>query len=160
MEANYPPFHWFPVSIVDVGFVDIATRNYALLSSSMFAGLATDATDLGVNMDSLNAYTSGVISGYWPNCTGIITAANDLRPNIAFTLSPVPASEVLTITATSGTALGQLSLLDANGRVLRTQAMTDAVTHITVGDLPAQVVIVVVDLPSGGRSVIGRAVIM
>ena len=160
VEAWYPPFHWFPDSIVDVGFVDIATRNYALLSSSMFANAATDGTDLGADMDSLNTYTSGVLSGYWPNCAGGISSVNVIPGSVAYTLSPIPTSDVLTITATSDTPRGQLSLLDANGRVLRTQAMSDAVTHVTVGDLPAQVVIVVLDLPSGTRSVIGRAAIM
>ena len=32
VEAWYPPFLWFPDSIIDVGFTDIATHNYALMT--------------------------------------------------------------------------------------------------------------------------------
>lgn len=160
VEAWYPPSHWFPDSIIDVGFVDIATRDYALLPASQFANAATDGTDLGANMDSVNTITSGVLSGYWPNCTGGSTAVQVVQPSATFLLSPVPATDVLTITNAGAPQRGTLRLLDAHGRTIRVQGLGDGPTDVRVDDLPPQPVVVVLDRSDGVRLVIGRAVIL
>ncbi|MEO8588965.1 MAG: hypothetical protein ABI432_06340 [Flavobacteriales bacterium] len=160
IEANYPPFHWFPDLLDDVGFADVANHDYTLLPTSAFVNAGTDGTDLGVNMDSLNAHTNTVLPGYWPNCADLTTAVREVVAEGEFTLSPVPTRDVLTVTTSREHLYGQVRVLDANGRILRSQTLRDRIAQVFVGDLPAQPVIVVIDLPSGARRVIGRTVIL
>lgn len=61
--SDYPPDNFFPVSLVAVGFVNLAGGDYHLLPTSPFKGQATDGTDPGANIDALNAATARVNSG-------------------------------------------------------------------------------------------------
>jgi hypothetical protein len=58
LAAAYPAGNHFPPTIAEVGFVDPATGDYRLELSSPYARLATDASDLGADMDALSAAMS------------------------------------------------------------------------------------------------------
>jgi hypothetical protein len=59
MFSNYPA-NFFPASLQDVGFVDLAGRNYSLASSSPYKNAASDGKDIGVDFGALNAAQSVV----------------------------------------------------------------------------------------------------
>ena len=48
---NYPPNNYFPATIAEVGFVDLADGDYRLASSSPYKGAGTDGKDIGANLD-------------------------------------------------------------------------------------------------------------
>ena len=50
----YPANNYFPASVSDIGFVD-AGGNFRLASGSNYKGTATDGTDVGANIDAINA---------------------------------------------------------------------------------------------------------
>lgn len=53
--ATYPANNYYPPSMGAVGFVDLAGGNYRLSSTSPYRNGATDGTDVGCNIDALNA---------------------------------------------------------------------------------------------------------
>ena len=55
--AAYPTGNYYPKSLADVGFVD-ANGNYRLAASSLYKRGATDGTDVGCNIDTLNQATN------------------------------------------------------------------------------------------------------
>jgi hypothetical protein len=57
-EQVYPAGNWFPASLRDVGFIDLAGRNYRLSTSSRFRRAATDGKDIGCDIDQLEAAVS------------------------------------------------------------------------------------------------------
>lgn len=59
MEAVYPPGNYFPGTIDEVGFVDAAGGDYGLLPGSMYAGVASDGTDPGLDAGLLARALAG-----------------------------------------------------------------------------------------------------
>ena len=55
--ATYPAGNFYPASLSAVGFVGLANGNYRLSSSSPYKQSATDGTDVGANIDAINAAT-------------------------------------------------------------------------------------------------------
>jgi len=53
--AIYPSGNYFPAAMSAVGFVDLAGGNYRLSSTSLYRNAAIDGTDVGCNIDALNA---------------------------------------------------------------------------------------------------------
>src|SRR5438093_2896912 len=53
--AIYPANNYYPASLGAVGFVNFPGGNYRLASTSLYRGTATDGTDVGCNIDVLNA---------------------------------------------------------------------------------------------------------
>ena len=53
--AIYPASNYYPASYNAVGFVNLAGGNYRLSSTSPYHNGATDGTDVGCNIDTLNA---------------------------------------------------------------------------------------------------------
>lgn len=51
--GSYPSDNYFPATLGDVGFVDVASGNYRLASWSPYNNLATDGTDIGANIDAV-----------------------------------------------------------------------------------------------------------
>jgi hypothetical protein len=51
---SYPSGNYFPVSMANVGFVNLAGGNYRLGTTSPYRRAATDLTDVGCNIDALN----------------------------------------------------------------------------------------------------------
>ena len=61
--ALYPVGNYFPLSLNDVGFTDLAGDNYRLASSSPYKTTGTDGKDPGADMDALAAATTGAVNG-------------------------------------------------------------------------------------------------
>ncbi len=59
----YPIDNFFPPSLDAVGFVDRVAGNYRLAPSSPYKNAATDGTDIGADIDALDAATAGVLTG-------------------------------------------------------------------------------------------------
>ncbi len=54
-QAIYPPNNYYPVGLSAVGFVDLGGGNYRLTAQSPYHKGATDGTDVGCNIDTLDA---------------------------------------------------------------------------------------------------------
>jgi hypothetical protein len=65
--SNYPPDNFFPPSLADAGFVDIARGDYHLGAASPYRNAGTDGKDLGADIDLLDSATAGVESGAIPD---------------------------------------------------------------------------------------------
>jgi hypothetical protein len=61
--SMYPADNFFPASLAEVGFVDLAGGNYRLSAQSPYKNGGTDGKDPGVDVDALEAATAGAISG-------------------------------------------------------------------------------------------------
>jgi hypothetical protein len=99
------PNTWFPASWSAVGFVDKAGGNFRLTSTSPFhagnANDATDNTDLGANIDTLEAATataingtSGIGGGSAPTITASSFGLDSGRPFLAVTFSEAIGSSL------------------------------------------------------------------
>jgi len=53
--VSYPPDNFFPATLADVRFVDLAGGNYRLRSDSPYRNAGTDGKDIGVDFDALEA---------------------------------------------------------------------------------------------------------
>jgi hypothetical protein len=53
--ATFPSGNYYPASMSAVGFVNLTGGNYRLSSTSPYHNAATDGTDVGCNIDTLNA---------------------------------------------------------------------------------------------------------
>src|SRR5262249_39866620 len=73
--AVYPPDNFFPATMNDVGFIDLAGGNYRLADSSPYKYAATDGTDIGCDIDALEAAL-----GREPECAPCIQAAFHRSP--------------------------------------------------------------------------------
>lgn len=61
--SQYPPGNFFPASWIPVGFLNLAAGDYHLSSSSPYAGAATDGSNIGADINALDAATAGAMSG-------------------------------------------------------------------------------------------------
>ena len=57
--ASYPAGSFFPATIGEVGFTDVAANDYRLLPSSPYATSATDGTAIGADFDALDRALAG-----------------------------------------------------------------------------------------------------
>src|SRR5436190_1729520 len=62
----YPPDNFFPASLDDVGFVDLAGGDYHLATTSPYRNGGTDGKDIGADIDALMAATAGALEGASP----------------------------------------------------------------------------------------------
>jgi len=98
----YPPANYFPSSLAAVGFVDLTGHNYRLAPSSPYKNAATDGTDIGADIDALEAATAGVISA-------TPEPPNDTTPPTVAISSPTAGqtvSGIVTITAAADDNVG------------------------------------------------------
>ena len=61
--AIYPPDNFFPPTLGDVGFVDLAGGDYTLSSLSAFKNAGTDGKDIGADIAAVTAATAGAEDG-------------------------------------------------------------------------------------------------
>jgi hypothetical protein len=64
--ADYPLINYFPVSWIDVEFVDLARGDYRLATTSPYRSAGTDGKDIGIDVDALAAATAGAVGGNAP----------------------------------------------------------------------------------------------
>lgn len=57
--GTYPATNLFPTNTTAVGFVNFAGGNYRLTSSSVYHNAASDGTDIGANIDAIEAAITG-----------------------------------------------------------------------------------------------------
>jgi hypothetical protein len=99
--AIYPTNNFFPATLNAVGFVDRLAGNYRLLASSAYKNAATDGTDVGADIDALEAATAGVLTG--------TSSADTTAPTVALT-APLAGATVtgsaVTVAATAADASG------------------------------------------------------
>ena len=102
----YPPDNFFPPSLTDVKFVDLAHGDYHLARSSPYNNMATDGTDVGADIDALEAATAGVISG--------TPATSDSSSPTIFLTAPADGATVsgstVTVSATASDNVGVVSV--------------------------------------------------
>ena len=60
---SYPSGNFFPASLGEVGFVDLAGRNYALSPASPYKGAGSDGKDPGANMAIIEQVLRDAIAG-------------------------------------------------------------------------------------------------
>ncbi|HEY8174210.1 MAG TPA: hypothetical protein VIF32_00830 [Gemmatimonadaceae bacterium] len=60
-DVGYPAKNFFPKTIADVGFVNVAAGNYRLSARSRYRRAGADGRDPGANVDSIEAATRGVV---------------------------------------------------------------------------------------------------
>ena len=53
--ASYPAGNYYPADLGGVGFIDLGGGNYRLSTASPYVRSATDGTDVGANIDAINA---------------------------------------------------------------------------------------------------------
>jgi len=151
--SSYPPNHWFPAGVAPVGFADTANDNYALLTTSPYYGAASDGTNIGADINSLNSYTENVLSGQWSSCEGVITGFNENTDEIAFTVFPNPTSDLITVRTSTPCIGGHFTVLDATGRILLEQPCNGPLTSIDLSAIPN--VLLLVQLTRTDGSVMG-----
>lgn len=154
--ANYPPNHWFPAGVAAVGFADPANDDYALLPSSAYAGAASDGTDIGADIDSLNQHVALVLPGIWPSCTGISTRVSEHRLSDPLVLVPNPARDIVSVQCDRSRPGDLIQLRDALGRVIRKARSTGERTMIDLTGVSGTLFTVQILSADGGSRAIGR----
>jgi len=104
----YPADNFFPATLADVGFVDLAGGNYRLTASSAYKGAGTDGKDIGADIDAVDAATAGVVAGIDAPVFVIVTA-----PQAGTTVSG-SVTVTAVASATAGVAGVQLKVNGAN----------------------------------------------
>ncbi|HEX9247802.1 MAG TPA: hypothetical protein VGA35_16715, partial [bacterium] len=67
--ASYPPNNFFPATLADVGFADLAGGDYHLAAGSPYSHAGTDGSDIAADLGSLSAATAFAVSGINPAAT-------------------------------------------------------------------------------------------
>ena len=147
--SQYPPFHWFPNQPSAVGFVDLANNDYALLPTSAYAGAATDGTDIGADMDSLNVHTSEVLTGYWPACSDLSTGASSAARVSSSMVFPNPTAGSVALQVSVDLIGGRALLIDTRGSIVRSEPISASRIKVDLSGLPPQVLVLRIETASG-----------
>jgi len=89
----YPSSDYFPGSLTQVGFTDLANKNYRLAAGSPYKNAASDGTDVGANFDALNAALG---NGPAPTPTPIATSTPSTLPPPNPSPTPTPGGSAPT----------------------------------------------------------------
>ncbi|MBL7955719.1 MAG: T9SS type A sorting domain-containing protein [Flavobacteriales bacterium] len=139
--SQYPPNHWFPAGVAPVGFADAANNDYALLPTSPYYGAASDGTNIGADIDSLNSYTANVLSGVWTSCEGIITGWLDQAHEVDVALYPNPANSSITVSTSASAAGGTIRFFDPTGREVLRASLSASVNVIDLNEVRASLLV-------------------
>src|SRR5439155_7019993 len=93
--TNYPPDNFFPASLTQVGFVNLAAADYHLAPTSPYKNAGTDGKDLGADIDAVNSATADTVSGDPPGSTDTIP------PTVAITAPTAGTTVAGTITVSA-----------------------------------------------------------
>jgi hypothetical protein len=138
--GDYPPGNHFPVSWIDVGFVDLARGDYRLSTTSPYRAAGTDGNDIGIDVDALTAATAGAVGGNAPvdSTPPIISgvqAASITSTSAAIRWLTNEGSDSLVEFGTS-TAYGRTSPLDPSLVTVHSRSLTgldsDTIHHYRV----------------------------
>lgn len=88
-DLVYPAGNFFPATMNDVGFADLANGDYRLAASSPYKHAATDGADLGCDVDAIKA-AMGVAPSPTPTPTPNATPTPSPTPTATPTPSPTP----------------------------------------------------------------------
>lgn len=95
-SRSYPAGNWYPGSLNEVGFVDLANGNYRLSAGSVYKGKGTDGKDPGVDWDLLNAAQAKPSASPSPSVTPTVTVSPSPTPSPSpsptGTPSPTPSA--------------------------------------------------------------------
>jgi uncharacterized protein (TIGR03437 family) len=89
-SSENPSGNFYPSQASQVGFVDFANGNYALLSSSPFSKAGTDGKDIGADFVQLNAALGGTAPSPTPTPTPTVTPTPTPTPSVTPTPTPSP----------------------------------------------------------------------
>jgi hypothetical protein len=64
-SSEYPTDNFYPATLDNVGFVNLAGGNYRLAPGSPYRNQGTDGKDPGADIDAVAVATAGVVSGVW-----------------------------------------------------------------------------------------------
>jgi len=104
----YPADNFFPATLADVGFADLAGGNYRLTASSPYKGAGTDGKDIGADIDAVDAATAGVVAGL-----DVPVFVTVIAPQAGTTIYG-SVTVIAMATATAGVAGVQLKVNGAN----------------------------------------------
>jgi uncharacterized protein (TIGR03437 family) len=90
-SSENPAGNFYPSQASQVGFVDFANGNYALLSSSPYSKAGTDGKDLGADFVQLNAALGGTAPSPTPTPTPTVTPSPTPTPSVTPTPTPTPS---------------------------------------------------------------------
>ena len=127
----YPSTNFFPASLGNVGFVDLAGENYALAPASLYKGAGTDGKDIGADFGALNSATSCAISGV---CGGVnpVPSAGSLSPTsvVAGSASQPKAQQAIANPTSSAASISVLVLGSPTGT---SQSAATTAARTTIG---------------------------
>ena len=63
VDQSYYPGNYYPASQTAVGFVNLAGGDYHLAATSPYKSAGSDGTDVGANIDAVNAATACAMAG-------------------------------------------------------------------------------------------------
>jgi hypothetical protein len=99
----YPANNFFPTTIGNVGFVNLAGADYQLAASSLYKNAGTDGKDLGADIDAVNAATACAFDG---QCGAVVPPSPDTTPPV---ISAVSGSALTSNSAAVGWTTSELA---------------------------------------------------
>ena len=115
--SDYPPSNWTPAAMANVGFVDLEAGDYRLTVGSPYHLAASDGSDLGPDIGTLESLLAhvvdGVTAGEAPNVVDAIVEAE--TPNAVV----VTTSKAVTWAAATGFSIPGHAIAGVSGAGLR-----------------------------------------
>jgi hypothetical protein len=103
LASSYPPDNFFPASLTQVGFVNLAAGDYHLALTSPYKNAGTDGKDLGADIDAITTATATAISGAGP-------VPPDTTPPVIALAEPLPGTTVSGTVTVSATATDNVAV--------------------------------------------------
>ena len=135
--AGYPPNNFFPATLADVGFANLAGGDYHLAAGSPYSHAGTDGTDIGADLGSLSAATAFAVSGINP-------AATPAPPTVSIT----PPGADFGAVAVGGSAARAFTITNLGGSTVSGTVASEAGQLFTVASGPS------FSLPAGASQTI------